>query len=581
MNYNEQLIEYINAVLKDLRIGNSISNGSRKEGSDIGSNSLVSGINNEASAPYSAAIGSNNIAKGHSSMALGEGNRAFSNYQLVHGKFNDSDSNNIYAHIVGGGTFDFPKNIYTLDWKGNAWFNGNIVLGENYEEVATKKYIDQQLVIKLFPHNVIDDTSIKVCVNDLDPYTIYKLSTDEKYRRVQFYVDTEFGEVPFLYTDSNINKYSMFVSDKSNDEMSFIVDSVLYRINLKTGRVEKLKDNSFSESDGNGEETNLECAKINDNTTDPNSTWSSLKVSQEIQNDFNEARIENDHLILSRNGTVLADLPLPTYSGPSVDITEEDVVRWNKKIDNPGNGNTGQFLGLGENGPAWIDLPTIDIPKDASQIKYENNIENVENIQQALDKLFYKKPEILNLDSSEPFGLREVGNKVRIPITFSWDYTSYKPIELQSLSDINININEKSFIYTVDDISENMDFTLTVSDTEKNSAILTKSYRFGYGEYYGVSAIPEEYNGDFIRSLTKEILESKDNTITVEAGPSQYIYVCIPYIWDTPIFSHGGLDGGFEKAGEVYFINDYGHEELYYIWKSDNKGLGHTTISIR
>ena len=115
---NERLKEYNyllqNTNFKDLNITHSISNGTRKKGVVIGENSFVSGSNNEASAPHTAAIGTNNVAKGNSSMAIGEGTSAYSDFQFVHGKFNELDANDQYAHIVGGGTVDAPKNIYVL-----------------------------------------------------------------------------------------------------------------------------------------------------------------------------------------------------------------------------------------------------------------------------------------------------------------------------------------------------------------------------------------------------------------------------------------------------------------------------------
>ena len=99
---NEKLKEYSailqNTNFKDLIIGNSFSNGSRKQGVMTGENSMTSGANNEASAPHSAAIGTNNVAKGNSSMAMGEGTSAYSDYQFVHGKFNELDAN-INMHI--------------------------------------------------------------------------------------------------------------------------------------------------------------------------------------------------------------------------------------------------------------------------------------------------------------------------------------------------------------------------------------------------------------------------------------------------------------------------------------------------
>ena len=39
---------------------------------------------------------------------------------------NIEDTNNQYAHIVGGGDVYKRANIHTLDWDGNAWFAGKV-----------------------------------------------------------------------------------------------------------------------------------------------------------------------------------------------------------------------------------------------------------------------------------------------------------------------------------------------------------------------------------------------------------------------------------------------------------------------
>lgn len=51
--------------------------------------------------------------------------------QHVQGLYNLLDETCVYAHIVGNGTGeDARSNAHTLDWKGNAWFAGNVTDGE-------------------------------------------------------------------------------------------------------------------------------------------------------------------------------------------------------------------------------------------------------------------------------------------------------------------------------------------------------------------------------------------------------------------------------------------------------------------
>jgi len=59
--------------------------------------------------------------------AEGYGTIAQGSYQHVEGRYNQAQSQ--YAHILGGGTGENDrKNLHTIDWRGNAWFSGNLRL---------------------------------------------------------------------------------------------------------------------------------------------------------------------------------------------------------------------------------------------------------------------------------------------------------------------------------------------------------------------------------------------------------------------------------------------------------------------
>lgn len=76
------------------------------------------------------AEGLNTTASGGGSHAEGYQTKAVNNYQHVQGKWNVEDTENKYAHIVGGGTSDSDrKNIHTIKWNGDAWFAGNVADG--------------------------------------------------------------------------------------------------------------------------------------------------------------------------------------------------------------------------------------------------------------------------------------------------------------------------------------------------------------------------------------------------------------------------------------------------------------------
>lgn len=98
---------------------------------------------------YSHAEGHSTNAKASYSHAEGYCTIAGGYYQHVQGKYNIEDTDNKYLHIVGNGTTkDDRSNAHTLDWDGNAWFQGNVYVGgsgqedtENVEQLATHKHV--------------------------------------------------------------------------------------------------------------------------------------------------------------------------------------------------------------------------------------------------------------------------------------------------------------------------------------------------------------------------------------------------------------------------------------------------------
>lgn len=96
-------------------------------------------------------------AEGHSyakalcSHAEGFYTFAESDYQHTQGKWNVSDTEGEYAHIVGNGkAHDNRSNAHTLDWSGNAWFSGDVYVGstsgankdEGSKKLATEEFVN-------------------------------------------------------------------------------------------------------------------------------------------------------------------------------------------------------------------------------------------------------------------------------------------------------------------------------------------------------------------------------------------------------------------------------------------------------
>lgn len=91
-----------------------------------GEKSHAEGESTVASGEKSHAEGWHAVASGNSSHAEGSYTIASSVLQHVQGQWNIEDSAGVYAHIIGNGNNHVRKNIHTVDWNGNAWYDGNI-----------------------------------------------------------------------------------------------------------------------------------------------------------------------------------------------------------------------------------------------------------------------------------------------------------------------------------------------------------------------------------------------------------------------------------------------------------------------
>ena len=119
-----------------------------------GANTLASGNYAHSEGLKNLASGNQSHAEGYDTQAKGDGSHteglrtiARGVWSHVQGKYNEEDTSNTYAHIVGNGTSETDrKNIHTTDWNGNAWYAGTVKVGGTSEadakELATKEYVE-------------------------------------------------------------------------------------------------------------------------------------------------------------------------------------------------------------------------------------------------------------------------------------------------------------------------------------------------------------------------------------------------------------------------------------------------------
>ena len=106
-----------------------------------GESSHAEGNSTTASGSRSHAEGGSTTASGVCSHAEGYMTTASGDYQHVQGKYSINDASNKYAHIVGNGEYNALSNAHTLDWEGNAWFQGDIKLGGTSQDDTTAKSV--------------------------------------------------------------------------------------------------------------------------------------------------------------------------------------------------------------------------------------------------------------------------------------------------------------------------------------------------------------------------------------------------------------------------------------------------------
>lgn len=127
---------------------NSTAKGSFAEGENTtatGEASHAEGFSTSASGIGSHAEGKSTIALNSGSHAEGEGTIANGANQHVEGRYNVEDADGKFIHIAGAGTTTSNrKNVYTLDWNGNAVYAGNVSVATPTANphATNKQYVD-------------------------------------------------------------------------------------------------------------------------------------------------------------------------------------------------------------------------------------------------------------------------------------------------------------------------------------------------------------------------------------------------------------------------------------------------------
>ena len=177
--------------------------------------------------------------------------------------------------------------------------------------------------------------------------------------------------------------------------------------------------------------------------------------------------------------------------------------------------------------------------------------------------------------------IKENGDSVTGAV-LSWTYNTDKNPASLTLNEESVDIGLKT--KTIEEVlEETTTFTLKAVDSFGNSSTKETTLNFVNAIYYNSAEIPSEYNSDFIKSLgTRALSTEKAMSLTFNVPDGQYMYICTPDANGDYNFNIGGFDGGFGGApvAKVEFTNEFGHTEMYRIYKSDNTNLAAVTVRL-
>lgn len=126
----ESIGEYSSAFGDSITASGTGSHAEGLSSRAVGDYSHAEGYGAKANGRCSHAEGQGTEATGDYTHAEGRGTKASGNCSHVQGKYNIEDTENKYAHIVGGGEDTYTRsNIHTLDWTGNAWYKNEVYVG--------------------------------------------------------------------------------------------------------------------------------------------------------------------------------------------------------------------------------------------------------------------------------------------------------------------------------------------------------------------------------------------------------------------------------------------------------------------
>ena len=231
---------------------------------------------------------------------------------------------------------------------------------------------------------------------------------------------------------------------------------------------------------------------------------------------------------------------------------------------------------------SYLDDNPVSGMTDEQIQQLNDNTNDIEMIEAQISDLSYKPIEIYELNVSN--SLNEIGSIVD-NFEVSW-FTNEIPklinikIGEEPIESIDVSLTSKS--YSGKNISDNTDIVLSVIDNKDLEVSKTSSIVFLPKVYWGKIIKDSLITNETILSLDNSSLKDKnDIEINIDANVDEQIIYVTPSYFKTPIFSVGGIEGGFIKYQTINLTNSSGYSQDYDVWISVNTNLGDTTVIIK
>lgn len=214
----------------------------------------------------------------------------------------------------------------------------------------------------------------------------------------------------------------------------------------------------------------------------------------------------------------------------------------------------------------------------AADVAYSN--EDYPTVAAALDQLLYVPVSVSSFTST----VTQAENGATVnDVTLKWSLKG-KPTSVTLDSEPQSTELSGQKVLSELGLKTNKTWTLKAEDAKGTTDQKTVSLTFLNSIYYGKSTVTEDTSitSEMILGLdTSKLASNYKGTFTVNAGQGEYIYFAFPASFgNSPKFSVGGFEGGFNLVKTFDHTNASGAEVSYNVFRSTQPNLGNTSVVI-